>query len=827
MANERLRSKSELKKFVATNLKRKGLTDDMVSILIDVLWRDDFTMRNNGFYTPGATETTISFESATRTFSILPTDPLVPDFIPRYGFYSWNNKAVYHRRFETETIQIPNEEGLFAIYFDNDETTRAQVLNYVKDPTTLQLKNLYTNKVIVAFVYWDFDNQQTIHFGNDRHGSEWNPQMQWYIHKTLKARVNEGLTITNLLINRDGSLDNQAQFLVISGSMWHDDFLMDIPAAGGTETIKILYFSGIENKPRFISTPNFGCFKSTNRIAYNQNSSTIADVDSGKFCMYHIFAVNEHSDTTKKVITVMGNNQYDTLAQAHKAIKTELDTIYRNMPQQGTCYLGSPIFETNDSYENTVKARIVFFGGEKDSHQPVTIHQSAADFFKISEDQELNQKQTIFTQAEITTLLAAKAALSHSHDDLYFTEAEVTTLLEAKAALSHNHNEIYFTETEITTLLTGKADSVHTHDYAASSHDHNTLYFTEAEITTLLEAKAALSHSHNDLYFTEAEVATLLEAKAALSHTHDYAASSHDHNTLYFTEAEITSLLTGKSDTGHTHDSRYYTEAEITSFLAAKAASSHSHNDLYFTEAEVTTLLAAKAALSHTHDYAPSSHDHNTLYFTETEVTNLLTGKSDTGHTHDSRYYTETETNTLLAGKAASSHTHDDRYYTESEINTKLANISIDDLNDVSTDGWAEGKILKFDSYGELSPAMDEVVITTFSSVTSRAEHILVDYWDCKIYARVEVYIFTPYTHMYFATKAAYISVDYVDGVIILHDVDIISQSAEAGSPSITIEAVDGGTSVYFRVVFTGLNTSVTYKAEIFVAFLLKDTSNS
>jgi len=388
MADERLRTKSELKKLVAANLKRKGWTDDMASILIDVLWRDKYTMRTAGFYYPGGTDATIKFDNVTRTFSIFPVDPLVSDFVPRFGFYSWSQRAIYHRRYELETIQLPNEEGLFAIYFAADAISRSQLLHFVKNPSEKETKDLYIKKVLVSFIYWDFDNQTALYFGNDRHGSEWNPQMHWTLHKTLRGQVDTGLTVTNLLINEDGSLDSHAQFTVNSGNFWHDDFLLDIPTAGGTGTIPVLYFS-TANKPRFIQTTGFGIYKNTNRITHNSNSTTLIETDSGKFSMYHLFAVNEHFDNSKKVISVMGTSQYPSVALAYIAIRAELNSIYQFMPQQGRCYLGTVILESNDDFTNSVKARIVFFVGDKDEHPPVTIAEDSTKFLGIDENQEL------------------------------------------------------------------------------------------------------------------------------------------------------------------------------------------------------------------------------------------------------------------------------------------------------------------------------------------------------------------------------------------------------------------------------------------------------
>jgi len=107
------------------------------------------------------------------------------------------------------------------------------------------------------------------------------------------------------------------------------------------------------------------------------------------------------------------------------------------------------------------------------------------------------------TDAELTTGLATKAALSHTHDDRYYTEAEITTALAAKAALSHTHTLTNITDfpsavsatelgyldgvtSALQTQLNGKQASG---SYAAASHTH-----TLANVTDVTATAAELNH---------------------------------------------------------------------------------------------------------------------------------------------------------------------------------------------------------------------------------------------------------------------------------------------------------------------------------------------
>lgn len=370
MADERIRTRSEIKRLF-TNLLNKPVTDEMMSIAIDSLWRDKIHQRTAGFYHAGSFDSEISFDAVTRIFTIQPFNPLVDGYIPRFLFYSWSTEAILHRIFEPLEIEIPNEEGLFCIYFDKEpDPGRNQILTVAKNPTEQQLRNLYTSKVIVSFIYWDFENQSVIYFGDDRHGSEWNPQIHWYLNKSFGARRKTGLQISEFVINGDGSENNHAQFLISAGTILHDDFELEIPASG--LTVPVLYFS-TANAPRFAVNNVFSVLKGSNRLYYNANQNSLAEADNGNFVIYHYFATNEIGDSTRKIISVMGTSQYTSVQAAYTGNHAELNDIEKLLPMQAHCYIDSAIFQTSNDYTNAVKSRIVGFVSSllSESSEPV------------------------------------------------------------------------------------------------------------------------------------------------------------------------------------------------------------------------------------------------------------------------------------------------------------------------------------------------------------------------------------------------------------------------------------------------------------------------
>ena len=414
MADERLRTKRELKRLF-TNLKRKGISDDMISILIDTLWRDRANLRASGFFHAGAYDAQFSFNVETRIFSIIPFDPLVEGFEPRYSIFSWSNLAVHHRIFTPHEIEIPDEEGLFCVYFDKEpDPGTGQILTFKKNPTPHEFEIIYTSKVLISCLYWDAENNELLHFGNDKHGSEWNPQLHWYLHTTQGAQRKSGLQFTGYSLNGDGSLNDHAKFNITGGVMFHDDFEMTIPTS--SNSIPILYPFG--NYPRFLANNGYA-FAGSDRVYFNSGQISLLQADSGNYVLYHIFATNEILTTNRKAISVMGTAQYTTLADAYQGVAPELDAIYGYMPQQGRCYLGSIVIQTSDDFTNEVKARIVGFSN--------TLWPDTREYITEMLTGEIDNVNTIFTTSE--PYVSGKiSVLLNGLKEYYFSEINETTV---------------------------------------------------------------------------------------------------------------------------------------------------------------------------------------------------------------------------------------------------------------------------------------------------------------------------------------------------------------------------------------------------------------
>lgn len=103
------------------------------------------------------------------------------------------------------------------------------------------------------------------------------------------------------------------------------------------------------------------CIIQNNKINYNKflNGLFSLEICNNKFYLYHIFMSN---DKDNKYIIISGNYEYDSVEEAKNSIMDEINKL-NGLPFNDFLSLGSIVFEVNDSYTNTAKARIVNING--------------------------------------------------------------------------------------------------------------------------------------------------------------------------------------------------------------------------------------------------------------------------------------------------------------------------------------------------------------------------------------------------------------------------------------------------------------------------------
>lgn len=297
--------------------------------------RDD---RNEPTGMVSRTDNTISFTDGTRTFTISPSAG---------GFSFYQDALIYTSG--TAQIVITDVEGIHAIYFD------AGSLAEIVNPTASQYEDLILTKVWLASIYWDATNNLGKLF-DKRHGIVMDGQENLHLYLTQGATHVSGLDLGSFVPDGDGSSDTHAQFAITSGVIRNSDIQITTNAIGSTTGLEIWFLDGTDW--RWTTNTGFSVLTTgSGRLAYNDNNTgTQIEVGNNKFVLCHVFA-GDTSDSNP--IAVQGQAEYDSLVEAAFYAPTEIRILQlSNFPGKGLKMIGSAIFQTSDSYTNSVKGRV-------------------------------------------------------------------------------------------------------------------------------------------------------------------------------------------------------------------------------------------------------------------------------------------------------------------------------------------------------------------------------------------------------------------------------------------------------------------------------------
>lgn len=301
-----------------------------------------FTVEHEPTGISDISESTISFDNGTRTFTITPVGA-------NFNYYIAGKK---YTKTVAQTVVIDDTEGMHYIYFDGDTLTSSMVGNEV----------VLSTYAYVANVYWDATNNLALVFGDERHGLIMDNKTHSYLHKTRGTGLESGGALGDILVDQSGDTDSHAQFSNAATVIWDEDLKHSLTARNSTDTIGIYYRSGADasNIWRLNEATAYGVLTTgTGRAAYNQNNAgtwQLTEVSDSNFVLAHVFAFN---DTTRRFGVIMGQDTYTTVANARAGAITEINSIILSgLPSQEFKFLGTVIYQTANAYTNAVKSRI-------------------------------------------------------------------------------------------------------------------------------------------------------------------------------------------------------------------------------------------------------------------------------------------------------------------------------------------------------------------------------------------------------------------------------------------------------------------------------------
>ena len=400
---------------------------DILAAVDGILDVQQETSEPTGFI--NRTDSSISFDNLTRTFSIITTTG-----------YDYFIKGLKYNISTDKSITIPDVDGSYFFYLDVTKT-----LSYVTAFDTTLLRDY----VFIASVNWSTTQSKILGLAEERHGTTMDWATHSYLHNYVGARIRPtDFTIGNFVLNGNGSNDTHCQASFGNGTLTDED-INSVITNSATPTLPfeqilsplaelpIMHKIGSSLWYLDDATPNL-VKEGTSRIQYNSFSGTWSSVDvaNTKYVAMWVFATN-FMDSPIRILLgqredltlndAIANNTYEALNLTGLEIQ-EYKILYRL------------IFQADDSYTNTLKARLV---------QVTDLRKS------------IDQGQLVTTSTNNHSLLINLTSDDHTHyhndargDARYYTQTELD---------SGSLDTRYYTESEITTLLTGKANSSHTH----------------------------------------------------------------------------------------------------------------------------------------------------------------------------------------------------------------------------------------------------------------------------------------------------------------------------------------------------------------------------
>jgi len=295
----------------------------------------------NGF--PNRTASSLAWSNADRRLTINPTGTSFNYFVEGVKYTVATSDVINVNR-----VDIADTEGLHLFYYDG------ATLTTIANPTDAQIETATLTKTLVAYVYWDADNNLG-ELIEDRHGLSISPYSHSLHHFTEGTMYFDGLALGDFVIS-DGVDNEDAQFSVATGQIFDEDIKLTLNAIGKTTGLEVWY-RNVALDWRKGTQAGFSVLNATNGRVYYDNAGTLTEVTDGKFVLYHIFATN-NSDLNP--IAIMGQTIYLTGAAARIGATTEINSLLLGaLPAKEMKAIATVIFQTKDTYTNDVKAKVV------------------------------------------------------------------------------------------------------------------------------------------------------------------------------------------------------------------------------------------------------------------------------------------------------------------------------------------------------------------------------------------------------------------------------------------------------------------------------------
>jgi hypothetical protein len=293
------------------------------------------------------TDSVLSFNDSTRTFTIAPTGV-------SYDIYIEGIKV---RKTATETVVIGSGTALNYLHFDIST-------GLLSNKTT---EFNFDTDVPIAYIHWNADINQSTFFGEERHGIRMDSVTHKWIHNTFGMQYISGLSISPSGLLGDGSSDLHAQVSIGNGTLYQEDIVINIVDGSNGDPftqeltpfayIPTYYHSGTTGQWVRDSATAFPVKYNGTRAQYNLYSGgtwTTPNVPNNRYFAMWIVATNDINDP---ILAIVGQREDSSLGSAENHnIWSDLNLA--NIPASEIKPLYRLIFVTNDSFTNTPKSSL-------------------------------------------------------------------------------------------------------------------------------------------------------------------------------------------------------------------------------------------------------------------------------------------------------------------------------------------------------------------------------------------------------------------------------------------------------------------------------------
>lgn len=302
---------------------------------------------------PNRTESTFNFNKSTRTFTIEPTGD-------SYEVFFKGKKFI---KDSPESVVIPNETGLYYIYFNQDGILSASTIS-----PGLQ------NMIYISYVYWNADQSNPdLQFGvgDERHGTVMDKATHERLHAVDWTQWVSGLQLYGYTMG-DSDNDDAVKVSITDGVVADEDLFHNISHSPTPSNffeqvlqdfalLPVMYREGSNGEWKQDQATEYP-FKNTSnsRLNFNEYEEIEeewiqSEVPDGDFVAYYIAFT---ADSEQPIKVIQGQRTDNSLADA-QANNDDRNIQWGNVPFQEFKVLYRLIFQTSDSFANERKAMLV------------------------------------------------------------------------------------------------------------------------------------------------------------------------------------------------------------------------------------------------------------------------------------------------------------------------------------------------------------------------------------------------------------------------------------------------------------------------------------